>query len=103
MSRSLGFSCRPGISAFACRGGTPLDRELALLKRMSNLAIDWDLHLGSNPLRKVKFFQEVNTGFRVSSSEEESRLLANATPAVQDMVLYALTTRSRIGEIFSLR
>jgi len=70
---------------------------------MLNLAIDWDLYLGSNPLRKVKFFQEVNTGFRVLSLEEESKLLTNATPAIQDIVLYALNTGSRIGEIFSLR
>jgi integrase len=70
---------------------------------MFNLAIDWDLYLSSNPLRKVKFFQEVNTGFRVLGLEEESRLLANATPAIQDIVLYALNTGSRIGEIFSLR
>jgi hypothetical protein len=39
--------------------------ELALLKRMFNLAIDWDLYIGSNPVRKVKFFQEINLGFRV--------------------------------------
>ncbi len=45
--------------------GATVNRELALLKHMFNLAIDWDLYLGSNPLRKVKFFQEVNTGFRV--------------------------------------
>ncbi|HEY6945518.1 MAG TPA: site-specific integrase, partial [Candidatus Acidoferrum sp.] len=58
---------------------------------------------GSNPLRKVKFFQEVNLGFRVLSPEEETRLLRNATPVIQDVVTYALNTGSRIGEIFSLR
>lgn len=83
--------------------GATVNRELALLKRMFNLAVDWDLYLSSNPLRKVKFFQEVNTGFRVLSLDEESRLLTNATPAIQDIVGYALNTGSRIGEIFSLR
>jgi len=83
--------------------GATVNRELALLKHMFNLAIDWDLYLGSNPLRKVKFFQEVNTGFRVLKPDEETRLLRNATPAIQDVVLYALNTGSRIGEIFSLR
>ena len=83
--------------------GATVNRELALLKHMFNLAINWDLHLGSNPLRKVKFFQEINTGFRVLSQEEETRLLRNATPAIQDIILYALNTGSRIGDVFSLR
>ena len=34
---------------------------------------------------------------------EESRLLTNATPAIQDIVGYVLNTGSWIGEIFSLR
>jgi len=51
----------------------------------------------------VKFFQEVNTGFRVLKPDEETRLLRSATPAIQDVVLYALNTGSRIGEVFSLR
>jgi integrase len=83
--------------------GATVNRELALLKHMFNLAIDWDLHIGSNPLRKVKYFQEVNTGFRVLNPDEQTRLLRNATPAIQDVILYALNTGSRIGEIFSLR
>ncbi len=83
--------------------GATVNRELALLKHMFNLAINWDLYAGSNPLRKVKFFQEVNLGFRVLHPEEETRLLRNATPAIQDIVLYALNTGCRIGEIFALR
>jgi hypothetical protein len=30
--------------------GATVNRELALLKHMLNLAIDWDLFLGSNPV-----------------------------------------------------
>src|SRR5260370_104983 len=52
--------------------GATVNRELALLKHMFNLAIDWDLYLCSNPFRKVKFFQEVNTVFRVLKPDEES-------------------------------
>jgi integrase len=83
--------------------GATVNRELALLKHIFNLAIDWDLYIGSNPFRKVKFFREFNTGFRVLHPDEETRLLRNATPAIQDIVLYALNTGSRIGEVFSLR
>jgi integrase len=83
--------------------GSTVNRELALLKRMFNLAIDWDLYLGSNPVRKVKFFQEINTGFRVLSKEEEKKFLASATPYIQDIAIFALNTGLRIGEILSLK
>ena len=69
---------------------------------MFNLAIDWELYLGSNPVRKVKFFQEINLGFRILSEEEERKLLANATPYIQDMIVFDLNTGLRIGEILSL-
>ena len=82
--------------------GSTVNRELALLKRMFNLAIDWDLYLGSNPVRKVKFFQEVNTGFRTLTKEEEKKFLANATPYIQDIAIFGLNTGLRIGEILSL-
>jgi len=38
--------------------GSTVNRELALLKRMFNLAIDWELFRDINPVRKVKFFRE---------------------------------------------
>jgi integrase len=82
--------------------GATVNRELALLKRMFNLAINWDLYLASNPVRKVKFFQELNTGRRVLTEEEESELLRNAAPFIQDIILFALNTGLRIGEIFTL-
>jgi integrase len=82
--------------------GSTVNRELALLKRMFNLAIDWDLYLGSNPVRKVKFFQEINLGFRTLTGEEERKFLANATPYIRDIAVFALNTGLRIGEILSL-
>jgi len=83
--------------------GSTVNRELALLKRMFNLAIAWDLFLSANPVRKVKFFREFNTGLRVVSPEEEMNLLQNASPYLQDLIRFALNTGLRIGEIFSLR
>ena len=58
--------------------------------------------MGSNPVRKVKFFQEINLGFRILTREEEQRFLANATPYIQDIAVFALNTGLRIGEILSL-
>jgi len=82
--------------------GATVNRELALLKHMFNLAIDWDLFPGPNPVRKVKFFQEITRGNRILSLEEERRLLSFATPYIQDIVIFALNTGLRIGEILSL-
>jgi len=70
---------------------------------MLNLAINWDLFLGANPVRKVKFFREFNVGLRVLSPEEEKNLLQNASPYLQDLIRFAVNTGLRIGEIFSLR
>ena len=70
---------------------------------MFNLAQAWDLFQDFNPLKKVKFFREFNTGLRVVSSEEEEKILCQAAPYVQDLVCFALNTGLRIGEIFSLR
>ncbi|MGC2119925.1 MAG: site-specific integrase, partial [Candidatus Acidiferrales bacterium] len=82
--------------------GSTVNREMALLKRMFNLGIEWDLYLGLNPFRKIKFFREFNTGFRVLNPEEEEKLLRNAASYIQDLVCFALNTGLRIGEIFSL-
>jgi integrase len=82
--------------------GSTVNRELALLKHMFNLAIDWDLYLDTNPVRKVKFFQEMNLGFRILTREEEGKLLDNATPYIQDIAVFALNTGLRIGEILAL-
>lgn len=83
--------------------GATVNRELALLKRMFNLAINWDFFFDLNPVRKVKFFKEFNTGARIISSEEEEKLIRNAAPFMQDLIQFGLNTGLRIGEIFSLR
>ncbi len=80
-----------------------VNRELALLKRMFNLAITWDLYFGLNPVRKVRFFRESNNRLRVLNPEEEEKLLQNAIPYLQDLIRFALNTGLRTGEIFSLR
>jgi integrase len=92
------------VSRRAEVSGSTVNRELALFKHMFNLAITWDLTLNANPVRKVKFFREFNTGLRVVSPEEEKSLLENASPYLQDLICFALNTGLRIAsEIFSLR
>jgi integrase len=80
-----------------------VNRELGLLKHMFNLAIAWDLFLGINPLRKIRFFRENNITLRTLSSAEEKSFMRNASAHIQDIAQFALNTGMRIGEIFGLR
>jgi integrase len=80
-----------------------VNRELALLKHMFNLALAWDLYPKANPLRKVKFFREDNVPLRTLSIEEEERFMRSASPYIQDIARFALNTGMRIGEVFNLR
>jgi integrase len=80
-----------------------VNRELALLKHMFNLAERWSLHRGSNPVRLVKFLREDNLKFQTLSEEEERALLAQCPPYLQDMIVFAINTGLRSGEIFNLK
>jgi integrase len=79
------------------------NRELALLKRMFHLAADWG-YSSENPVTKVKLFSERdNLKERVLTAEEEVRLLAHCAPHLWPIVVFALNTGMRRGEILGLR
>ena len=61
-------------------------------KRMFDLAVDWELYPGANPVRKMKFFQKLNLGFRILREDEERKLPANATPYIQDLLVFDRNT-----------
>ena len=79
-----------------------VNRELALLKHMFNLAERWQLHQGTNPVRLVPFLREDNLKFRTLSEAEERKLLACSPPYLREMILFAINTGLRSGEIFRL-
>lgn len=82
---------------------TTVNRELALLKRMFNLAIDWG-YTQVNPVRKVRFFSEKESlKERILTKEEEARLLGFCQGQLKSIVLVALNTGMRLGEILGLR
>jgi len=76
--------------------------ELALLRRMFNLAISWD-KCKSNPLNKVKFFQGLPPKERILTMEEEERLLAETPKHLRPILITALNTGMRRGEILNLK
>jgi integrase len=76
---------------------------MALLKRMLNLAIDWG-YLKVNPVCKIRFFSErENDRVRVLTEEEEVRLLGSCTEELKPVILVALHTGMRRGEILSMK
>ena len=80
-----------------------INRELALMKHAFNLAIkEWEW-AKQNPVSRVSFEQEDNKRDRWLSQEEEGRLLPTCVPWVWEIVMTALHTGMRMGEILSLR
>ncbi len=80
-----------------------VNREIALLKHMYNLAEAWGLFHGRNPVRGVRLLPENNLKLRILSEEEETKLLPLCPQYLRDMVLFALHTGLRSGDIFRLQ
>lgn len=79
-----------------------INRELACLKHMFSLAIKWKM-ADENPVKEVQLFQEQQIEMRILTREEIERLVANTSPRLQPILLIALNTGMRKGEIIRLR
>jgi integrase len=78
------------------------NRELATLKKAFNLARhEWEW-CTDNPVCRVSMEKENNTRDRWLTVEEEQRLLAAAAPWLRELVVFALYTGMRMGEILAL-
>ncbi|MBA7622771.1 Tyrosine recombinase XerD [subsurface metagenome] len=78
------------------------NREIALLKHMFNLAIMWK-KASHNPVREVKLFKERNQRVRFLTEEEIHKLIEYCLPQLKPIVITALTTGMRRGEILKLK
>lgn len=78
-----------------------VNRELSVLKRAFSLAIDWNM-AQENPVRKVKFFRQPEPKERILSEEEEKRLIYASSEHLKPIIIAALNTGMRLGEILSL-
>ncbi len=79
-----------------------VNRALAVLKSMFNKAILWD-KVDRNPCKSVKLFKENNQRLRFLESEEISKLLGNCCEHLKPIVIVALNTGMRKGEILGLK
>ena len=82
---------------------TSINRELACLKYMFTLAVDWDF-CEKNPVKSktIKFFKE-QSRTRYLLEEEIPLLFAELDGDLRDIALVALNTGMRISEILTLK
>jgi len=80
-----------------------INRRMALLKKMFNLAKDWG-YAKENPVCKVRFFSEKeNERVRVLSEDEERRLLEACNGDLRLIIFVGLHTGMRRGEILNMK
>ncbi len=79
-----------------------VNRELACLRYLFNVAKQRGSFFGDNPVSKVKSLEMNNQVERVLTSEEEERLLASCFPHLRAILICALNTGMRKGEILNL-
>jgi len=79
-----------------------VNRALACLKGIYNKGIQWG-KIDSNPVSGVKLFRENNKRLRYLEKEEIAKLLANCDDHLKPIVIVALNTGMRKGEILGLK
>lgn len=97
------------IADLKAKGKKPatVNRYLSLLRHMLNWAVGRE-YLDRTPFRRgnqalVKFERENNRRIRRVSPDEEQRLMTSANATVRQLIVAALDTGMRRGELLSLR
>ncbi len=85
------------------RNYASINREIACLKHIFYLAIDWE-YTEKNPVarRSIKLFKEIRRD-RFLTEDEMERLLKNTYDHTFQIVCFALNTGMRLGEILKLK
>jgi len=78
-----------------------VNRELDTLRNMLNKAVDWGM-IESSPY-KVKHFRVNNTNLRIISDEEFDLLYESSSLDLKPILLSAVSTGMRLGELLSLK
>ena len=80
-----------------------VNRCLSILRKMFNLAVEWGMLL-RNHVPKFRLFPEKdNLVERILTEQEEGRLFLASSEALQPILITALNTGMRLGEILSMQ
>ena len=82
-----------------------VNRQIATIKHMFTKAVEWDMveEETLKRIRKVRLLPENNKRLRYLSKEECKRLISSCEPHLKPIVITALNTGMRKGEILSLK
>jgi len=79
-----------------------INREITFLKTLFNKAVEWG-RIESSPVEKVKKFREPNFKERILNASEMVKLLDVSNSHLKPILIVALNTAMRRGEILSLK
>ena len=79
-----------------------VNRELAILKTALSKAVEWG-KIEDNPAKNIKFLKENNKRLRYLEKEEIRRLIDNCPKRIKAIVIVAINTGMRRGEILKLK
>lgn len=80
-----------------------INRELTCLKHMFTIAERFRKFDDKNPVKEVKFFQERQYIMRILDGKEIKRLINASTGYLRAMIILALNTGMRKGEILNMK
>ncbi len=79
-----------------------VNRQMGVLRIIFNKAVAWG-KLDKTPMKSVKFFQEPEGRLRFLEKDEITKLIDNCDKTLRPIVVLALHTGMRRGEIFNLQ
>ncbi len=85
------------------RSASTVNKDLTMLKSIFNRANEWQMLNGHNPAKSIKKLKEDNERCRWLTEEEQQRLLSLCQGVTRVIVLIALKTGLRWGEIINLK
>lgn len=78
------------------------NRHHNILRAIFNRAIEWEKFNGKNPAAKVKQFRVENSNRKPLEDADKNRLLSECDEVIRPIVIFALLTGMRRGEILNL-